>query len=339
MATSIMRILSTLLIIGLLFSSCSQDAENTADEGREKTDTRALPNSTGKLGEIVVVVSDNAWESDGLDVLNTALKREVEGLPQPEPQFSVAQINQSEFSRIFRTTRNLVLIEKSDVDSVFWSNDKYSRDQLVLNIAYTTPENARKMIIQKGNTYADYFYQRELDRLKEAHKLARDNGIGKTIRTKFGVEIYIPKDFRVNQEEDGFIWLIRNKRDIQQGIFIYELGMQESLDPISTALMSRDSVSSKYIFGELDNTYMQLEMRYSPITEVGEVDGVFQTQMLGLWRMANDFMGGPFVNYTFFDDPNDRLVGIDGYVYSPGTEKRNLMWELRAIVESARLVK
>jgi len=334
-----MRILSFFLIIGLFLSACSQDSESEGAESGKKVDSRALPKSTGKLGEIVVVVSDKAWENDGLDVLNKALKREVEGLPQPEPQFSVAQINPSEFSRIFRTTRNLVIIEKSDVDSVFWSNDRYSRDQLVLNIAYTTPESARKMIEKQGNAFADYFYQRELDRLKEAHKLARDNGIGKTVKTKFGIEIYIPKDFKVNQEEDGFIWLIRNKRDIQQGVFIYELDMRESLDPISQALASRDSVSGKYILGELENTYMQLEMRYSPITEVGEVDGVFQTQMLGLWRMANDFMGGPFVNYTFFDDPNNRMVGIDGYVYSPGTEKRNLMWELRAIVESARLVK
>ena len=334
-----MRIFSIFLVIGLFLSACSPNAEDSEGEGATKSDSRALPNSTGKLGELVVVVSDNAWENDGLDVLNTALKREVEGLPQSEPQFSVAQISPSEFSRIFRTTRNLVLIEKADVDSVYWSNDQYARDQLVLNIAYTSAENARKMISKYGNEFADYFYQRELDRLKEAHKLARDKGIGKTIKTKFGVEIYIPKDFRVNQDEEGFLWLIRNKRDIQQGIFIYELEMQESLDPLSVALTSRDSVSGKYILGELDNTYMQLEMRYSPITEVGEVDGVFQTQMLGLWRMANDFMGGPFVNYTFFDDENNRLVGVDGYVYSPGTEKRNFMWELRAIVESARLVK
>lgn len=334
-----MRILSLLLAVTFLLSGCNSESGDDGDANGKKADTRALPESTGKLGEVVIVVSDKAWENDGLNVLNSAMKREVEGLPQSEPQFSTAQINQSEFSRIFRTTRNLILIEKSDVDSVFWSNDKYARDQLILNIAYTTSKNAVKMIAEQGNEFADYFYRRELDRLKEAHKLARDKGLGKTIRTKFGVEIYIPKDFRINQEEDGFLWLIRNKRDIQQGVFIYELELQESLDPISLALTSRDSISGKYILGELDNTYMQLEMRYSPVTEVGEVDGVFQTQMLGLWRMANDFMGGPFVNYTFFDDRQNRLIGVDGYVYSPGTDKRNLMWELRAIVESARLMK
>lgn len=333
-----MRLYAIFYALIFVLSACQSDGTDESSNSG-KTDNRALPESTGKLGEVIIVADDQAWESGGLNVLNQAMKREVEGLPQSEPQFKSVQIDPSEFSRIFRTTRNIILIEKTERDTVFWTNDKYARDQLVLNIGYSGVESAVEMLGKRANEFADYFYIRELDRLKEAHKLARDKGIGSTIKTKFGVELYIPMDFRINQEEEGFIWLIRNKRDIQQGIFLYEAQSDGGIDPISSALAYRDSITERYILGELENTYMQLEMRYSPITEVGEKDGVFRTQMLGLWRMENDFMGGPFVNYTFFDDANGRVLGIDGYVYSPGTDKRNLMWELRAILESAQLVK
>ena len=58
----------------------------------------------------------------------------------------------------------------------------------------------------------------------------------------------------------------------------------------------------------------------------------------GLWKMENDFMGGPFVNYTIWDEDGNRTVVVDGFVYAPGKDKRNYVMELEAIIQSLRFV-
>jgi hypothetical protein len=64
---------------------------------------------------------------------------------------------------------------------------------------------------------------------------------------------------------------------------------------------------------------------------------MFAVDTRGLWRMKNDFMGGPFVSISVLDETRNRVVTIDAFVYAPGKDKRNLMWELEAVLESLKL--
>jgi hypothetical protein len=45
----------------------------------------------------------------------------------------------------------------------------------------------------------------------------------------------------------------------------------------------------------------------------------------------NDFMGGPFISYTFVDPSLERVITLDGYVYNPGDLKRNFIRQMEAI--------
>ena len=60
---------------------------------------------------------------------------------------------------------------------------------------------------------------------------------------------------------------------------------------------------------------------------------VFKTT--GAWKMVNDKMGGPFINYAFLSKNNREIINIDGYVYAPNFEKSKLIRELEAIIYSA----
>jgi hypothetical protein len=55
--------------------------------------------------------------------------------------------------------------------------------------------------------------------------------------------------------------------------------------------------------------------------------------------VENDFMGGPFVSYTFVDEKRNRVVTLDGYVYAPNAPKRDLMIQLESIMYSMKLDK
>ena len=57
----------------------------------------------------------------------------------------------------------------------------------------------------------------------------------------------------------------------------------------------------------------------------------------GLWRMNGDFMGGPFLSYTIYDEKNDRILTIESLLYGPTAKKRNVVLEMEAMMRSIKL--
>jgi hypothetical protein len=58
--------------------------------------------------------------------------------------------------------------------------------------------------------------------------------------------------------------------------------------------------------------------------------------MRGVWSVEHDFMGGPFISYTFVDPRNNQILTLMGYVYHPNKKKRNLLRQLEAIIYSVK---
>jgi hypothetical protein len=48
-------------------------------------------------------------------------------------------------------------------------------------------------------------------------------------------------------------------------------------------------------------------------------------------------MGGPFVNYAIQDKARNRYVILEGFIHSPSLDKRDNMFELDAILKTAKL--
>jgi hypothetical protein len=59
----------------------------------------------------------------------------------------------------------------------------------------------------------------------------------------------------------------------------------------------------------------------------------------GTWEVKNDYMAGPFLNYIIQDTINNRLLVMEGFVFSPSIQKRNYMVELEAIFRSLKIYK
>jgi hypothetical protein len=73
-----------------------------------------------------------------------------------------------------------------------------------------------------------------------------------------------------------------------------------------------------------------------PSYEEFSFNGGFAAEVRGLWRMENDFMGGPYYSLTFYDEPNARLITVEGYAYAPYFDKRPYMREIEGIVKSVK---
>ena len=96
------------LIVLLIFVSCQ------SDQG-----TGLSKNITGRAGELVVVISDEAWEGKPGALIRGSLAQEHLALPQDEPLFDLIKVRREGFRSIFKTTRNIIQTRISpNVDSV-----------------------------------------------------------------------------------------------------------------------------------------------------------------------------------------------------------------------------
>ena len=100
--------LRVLLLLGLL-SSCFNE-------------TKTLPESSGSVSEILFVVDDSLWDIYISDIVNNIFGNEILGISKSESTFKIIQINYSEFSSLFKTHKNIVLISDSSSFTIVNNN-------------------------------------------------------------------------------------------------------------------------------------------------------------------------------------------------------------------------
>jgi hypothetical protein len=124
------------------------------------------------------------------------------------------------------------------------------------------------------------------------------------------------------------------KQDVELGIIIHE---RPYIDTNSFAeqeiLILRDSLTSRFISGPNEGSFMVISKDFIPPVFKRMDDFVtgYAVETRGLWMVHNDFMGGPFISYTFVDPGLERVITVDGYVYNPGDLKRNFIRQMEAI--------
>ena len=82
---------------------------------------------------------------------------------------------------------------------------------------------------------------------------------------------------------------------------------------------------------------MSVERRMLPTYEEININGEIAAEIRGLWRMENDFMGGPFYSLTMYDEASSSLVTVEGYTYAPYFDKREYMREIEGLVKSSSI--
>ena len=97
---------------------------------------------------------------------------------------------------------------------------------------------------------------------------------------------------------------------------------------------TRDSLLHKHIRGSRDGSYVTTEYRSPRQVITRQMDTgnrLIGYETLGTWRMTNDFMGGPFVNFTYYDPMTERLFMIEFGQFAPSVNKRRFVRQFRAM--------
>ena len=151
------------------------------------------------------------------------------------------------------------------------------------------------------------------------------------LNTDFGVTMNVPPGFVIARQKENFIWFRYETPQISQGIVLYTFPyVSDSTFTLDYLVAKNDSVLEINIPGPTDGSYMATEKRFDQVFNIFEHNKNYVSEMRGLWRTENDFMGGPYISLAELDATNQRVVVAFGYVYAPSKNKRNFCnrWKL-----------
>ncbi len=295
-----------------------------------------LPDSNGGRLNIIVVARESLWQSIAGDHLRKLLTSPQPILPQPEALYTVHQIEPLQFNKLLMRSRNIIILQEGE-DIYRVEENKWANPQLVTIISASSPEELVEKIWQKGKELKVRIRALEV---KVLQKRLLNNSIPllKGLETHH-VSLQIPKSFDLEvQEEDLFIfWNKTLKTD--QGIIIYFWPLKVDQAIVGNDIINyRDSITQLYVLGEREGSYMKTEDLISAESTIIELNGQFAIETRGLWRMVGDFKGGAFINYTIYDEIHDQIVTLDAFLFAPEMKKRNILFELEAILKTFEII-
>jgi hypothetical protein len=298
-------------------------------------------NITGKAGELIVVIADAYWNGDPGKQLRDNLAQDHVALPQDEPLFDLIKVPPEAFTTIFKTTRNIIQTKiASTVDStgVFYKKDVWAQPQSVVIVQARNAEEFKKLFDEDKDRIMGFFLQAERERLKGNYAKYYEKAIYNVLDRDFNFTMKVPPGFQIAGQKKDFLWLRYETPEISQGIIIYTFPyVSDSTFTVNYLVHVRDSVLKANIPGPADGSYMATEKRVDQVFNVREYNGNYASEMRGLWRLINDYMGGPYISLAVLDAANQRVIVAFGYVYAPSKDKRNFLRQVEAMIYSLKL--
>ncbi len=301
-------------------------------------DKLTLVESSGRINHILIVIKNSDWEGDVGDALRDIITTPLVGLPQEEYQFSINQIPPQTFSSLFKRNRNIMFVGYDSIANFYTNTNIYASPQTTLTILGKNKKDLIKNINSHKSDLISTFKNNDLAVYQK--KITKEHHKVKEIETfnKYGFTLKLPLTYNMVEDNGDFLWY---RNDVSKGllnIIAYEIPILQDYEfNLSKIIKIRDSVAKNYIPGQFEGTYMMTEQRFEPITKNVTISEKKAVEVRGLWLVKDDFMGGPFLSYVIEDKKNSRLLIIEGFSYSPSSKKRDMVFELEAILKTVTI--
>lgn len=300
-------------------------------------DTSFLPKSLGNINSLQVVITNDLWNGDVGEVIRDYFAAPTDGLPQEEPLFSMNQMPPSTFTGFARKYRNFIQIAIGEDEVVSIRQDPYAKPQI--GVFITAPTNERLEALIRENQEKILAVLRNSEIKENQRRISISLKRLDSLKAHMGVTLRIPSAYRIVLATDDFYWIRKDLKSGSTNVIIYEvpinlIGKDSTI--IGDIIKVRDSIGASYLPVEDEGLFIT-EEAYAPYLFTSEIDGRFAYETKGTWEVKDKYMAGPFINYAVKDEINNRYLILEGFTYAPSVQKRNLQFELEAILKSAKL--
>ena len=326
-----MKKILSIVLITILLTSCVGN------------DKMILRESIGKINKVMVVAKISDWTGDvGKEIRNSFGELQV-GLPQSESILSVSQVAPNGFSSMMKASRNVLIISEGENENFSIRRNVYAKPQTIVYVQAKDDAAIIKILQDRKNEIRRIFLDSDIEftqNIFEKDKL--DENQFETVKD-LGISLTIPDKFRKVKDSIGFLWL-RNHltsgiaKSGSNNILLYSVPLKDKTTVADSIVAVRNKIGKIHIPGSKPETmYMITEKAYTPFTFDAKIDGKKAYETRGKWEVKDDFMAGPFLNYTIIDEENNRLIIFEGFTYAPSVNKRSFLFELEAIAKSMKI--
>jgi len=299
----------------------------------QKPSIRYVPESSGNINTVNVVMSKTDWEGNLGKKTRDFLEQIYEGLPIDEPQFSVKYLQPKLFNGFARHSRNIIEFVKDTVAKFNLYSDMYARPQVVAKIQGNDSDEMEFFLEQNSKLIQEVFRENEFK--EKSRRISKSLSTEKNIESRFELKIKYSSAYKVVKDTFNFIWIQKSIPKGHLNLIVYSTPNKLIGKNINQSIIGiRDSIGKTYIPGRLKGSYMITEKAYRPYFYKTELSGRISYLTKGTWEVANDYMAGPFVNYLISDTLKKRWIAIEGFTFAPSISKRDYMFELETIIKS-----
>jgi hypothetical protein len=357
--TSTMKSYIFFMLIALgLVSSCKQG--NSSSLGGLSS---VLPSSTGGADEIMFILPDNLYTSATKKAISNEFNKEYRILPQPELKFNISKVEYSMVNSLMYRFRNIVLLANTSNESAILAMAKeiLSEEQFeklasgkqktfILRNIWSKPQNVvfifgndendlQANLVSSAPSIMDHIAKTDLDEYK---KIAYINGVNGKLNEQwkeyYNIQLNIPTEYKLAENKGSFISL---RKEIPKGIifiFFDIISYSGNVPDVNYGIKMRNE-RGIFVNSPNENSYMITDSTLGFQFNKTIGDQVIKYETSGLWRMENDYMGGPFINQYIIDEANNRVILLDGFIYAPGeNKKKRYMRQLEGIFSTLKLL-
>ncbi len=314
------------ILAAVSFTSCG-DSENRA----------VLTRSTGKPFDVYVVIGDNAWNGEAGETLQGILGEAVPYMFQYEPRLSIFRILPKNFKGLVSQHRNILIYRSSpeiQEPSITARYNVYSDPQIIVTVAGPNDSVLVHYMTEHKEALLTVFEMAERDRFVTQARRSIKREITEQVKEKFSFDIAIPMGYLKKGERSDFFWITYEHPLATQGIFIYKYPLTDANTFTKENLIAQRNKYARYIPGPSEGSYMITSQEFEPDLSTRRINDRLWFITRGFWDVKNDFMGGPFVNYTTVNATTGEVISIDLFVFSPKYDKRNYMRQLEALMRT-----
>ncbi|MDA0684487.1 MAG: DUF4837 family protein [Bacteroidetes bacterium] len=332
------------------------------------------PPAVGREGDVVVVMDSARWNGPIGDAVRMHVSPYLGTLPAPEREFSLNQMTITSQSVLegIQKQKNVIFVAplsdesreaaflRSRLDSTALSairggqasviprRDLWRTEQQVIYVFGDTEESILRELEARGSDIRYQFNTITRERVQvDMFEKGRQFDIERAIEDKHDFSIRVQHDYFTSIDTTNFVWLRRVvDSNSWRSLFVYYI---DNFDPTNLTpewvYAARDRITETNVRGNADG-FVLIDYRRELNTENIDFLGRFGYETRGLWHMVEENeqtgdlmefgMGGPFVNYTFYDDESRRLYMIDGMVFAPGYDKREFLRHMEVIAHTFR---
>ncbi|NUQ82066.1 MAG: DUF4837 family protein [Bacteroidetes bacterium] len=319
------------------------------------------PMAIGPEGRIVVFADSSVYQ-EAKPYLQRTVFREVLAVPRPESMLEEEWQDARQFEPLKQRAYLLFLASADDTSfasrlalsllsddvknlvakgeqTTFTVRNKWRNGQQVMFVIAPSKDAMGQTIMKDSAAitfgWTDFTLKRAYHHMFRRHS---QPDLEERLLERVGFTPRIQHDYVVIHDSVGpnFVYLKRIQPDLDRWFWIHWWDAPTPAFPTFSRLMDiQDSVLKVQITAE-DSTYAETDRRALSQKEIS-FNGFYGVETRGLWRMNDYSLGGPFVNYTFYNDSLNRIYMFNGSVLAPKFQsKADFVREMEVIARSIR---